>query len=259
MNYIDVQVFVCFAAEDRYAIVEPIVYHLNNYGIHTWYDRRALVMGDNRIEKNLIEGATKCRYALTIISKHTENSKCAMEELSIIEQRYRNNNVTVFPVLYEIAPDDLPQKLLWIKEVIFKEADRQSGSRQVCNHVACRITNDIITETKCNCKTIQDIVNLSQISPELTTVQFLLKCYLKVDHANLNSRITLLYAVYVFMINEGSMPNNSTTRMITQLFDRMFSETSLNLMVDYRELWLLENSICILFDHYTAFCTESNM
>ena len=61
------QVFICFAAEDRYKIAEPIMYHLKNYGINTWYDRHKLLMGDNRVQKNLNEGAAKCQYALIIL------------------------------------------------------------------------------------------------------------------------------------------------------------------------------------------------
>ena len=48
-------VFICFSAKDRYTIAEPIVHHLKNYGIDIWYDRYAMVLGDNRIEKNLKE------------------------------------------------------------------------------------------------------------------------------------------------------------------------------------------------------------
>ena len=55
-------VFICFSAKDRYTIAEPIVHHLKNYGIDIWYDRYAMVLGDNRIEKNLKEGAENCNY-----------------------------------------------------------------------------------------------------------------------------------------------------------------------------------------------------
>ena len=72
-------VFICFAAKDRYTIAEPIVHHLKNYGIDVWYDRYAMVLGDNRVEKNLKEGAETFKYSLIVISKHTINSKCAME------------------------------------------------------------------------------------------------------------------------------------------------------------------------------------
>ena len=66
--------FICFAAEDRYSIAEPIVHHLKNYGIKIWYDRYELLLGDNRRKKNLYEGATLCKYAIVIISKYTLKS-----------------------------------------------------------------------------------------------------------------------------------------------------------------------------------------
>lgn len=55
-------VFICFSAKDRYTIAEPIVHHLKNYGVDVWYDRYAMVLGDNRVEKNLKEGAENCKY-----------------------------------------------------------------------------------------------------------------------------------------------------------------------------------------------------
>lgn len=141
-------VFICFAAEDRYRIVEPVVFHLKNYGINMWYDRYSLVMGDKRIEKNLIEGASACKYAVIIISEFISESRCAMEELSIIEERYYKGDVTIFPILYELSPDSLPANLEWIKELIFKEANRHSGTYEICNHIACKITSDILQKYK---------------------------------------------------------------------------------------------------------------
>ena len=46
--------------------------------------------------------------------------------------------------LDELAPENLPNNLAWIKELIFKEVDRHSGTREICNHIACKITGDII-------------------------------------------------------------------------------------------------------------------
>ena len=36
-NFSD-KLFISFSAKDRYDIVQPIVYHLKNYGINIWYD-----------------------------------------------------------------------------------------------------------------------------------------------------------------------------------------------------------------------------
>ena len=64
-------VFICFAAEDRYIIAEPIVHHLKNYGIDIWYDRYTMVLGDNRVEKNLKEGAENCKQCQILPSRHS--------------------------------------------------------------------------------------------------------------------------------------------------------------------------------------------
>lgn len=92
-------VFVGFAAEDRYTIAEPIVYHLKNYGIPVWYDRHKLLLGDNRKDKNLIEGVGKPQYACIIISENTKSSICAMEEFAIIKERFLRNEMIVCCIL----------------------------------------------------------------------------------------------------------------------------------------------------------------
>lgn len=248
--------FICFAAEDRYTIAEPIVYHLKNYGIQTWYDRHTMVLGDNRIEKNLNEGASHCKYAIPILSKYTIASPCAMEELSIIKNRYYQNDVTVFPVLYELSPNEIPVPLYWIKELIFKEVDRSSGTREVCNHIACKITGDILHNYSYS--NIQTILDASPSALPSAT-QKLLYNYQRIDCANLNSRVSLLYAVYLIIYNTGLYPLNPDTNMVSKIFDRLFTETRLNLEIDYREIWLLENSICILISYYLESCTESKI
>ena len=251
MNITPNEVFVCFAAKDRYSIAEPVVYHLKNYGIATWYDRHTLLMGDNRKEKNLDEGAAKCMYAVAIISKHTARSKCAMEELSIIKARHTKKEVTVFPVLYELLPNEVPSDLLWVKELIFKEVDRRSGTRETCNHIACKITKDLLDS--CKWKNIQDIVANSPSKELPPTVYAILSSYQKIDCENLNSRVALLYSAYLTIISHSTMiPQDYRTYMVKKIFERLFSETRLNLSIDYRELWLLENSLCIFCDSYLA-------
>lgn len=250
------QIFLCFAAEDRYTIAEPLVYHLKNYGISLWYDRYALLLGDNRQEKNINEGASQSHYALVILSGHTGNSPCAMEELAIIESRYCSGEVTVFPVLYELSPRDIPSKLSWIKSLIFKEANRHSGTREICNHVGCKITSDILNGYAY--RNISDIIS-AQNTPLSNLVTSLLTIYQNIDCGNLNSRITLLYAIYVIALRKTLPGTCSHVNMTTKIFERLFTETRLNLTIDYRELWLLENSLCILINCLICQSTESKI
>lgn len=232
------------------------MHHLKNYGIKTWYDRYELLMGDNRLKKNLEEGASKCNYAMIILSKDTEQSICAMEELSILCKRYNEGDITLFPILYELSPDDIPHTLIWIKKLIYKEVGRHTGTLEICNHVTCKITSDILKNYQY--QSVADVLNHceSLLSP---TIYALFSCYQKIACENLNSRITLLYAIYLNIIYSKSIYVDSTITTVSKIFERLFSETRLNLSIDYRELWLLENSICILVNYYVDSCTESNV
>ena len=89
-------------------------------------------------------------------------------------------------------------------------------------------------------------------------VKILLHKYTKIDNANLNSKVTLLYAIYIIITESNNFVNNLSV-IQTKVFERLFEETLLNLSVDYRELWLLENSLCLLFECYLRSCTESKI
>lgn len=249
------KVFICFAAEDRYTIAEPIVYHLKNYGLDIWYDRYKLLMGDNRIDKNLQEGAGQCNYAITILSQNTENSNCTLEELSILKERYNKNKIVIFPVLYEIIPDRLPNELEWIKELIFKEVNRQSGTREVCNHIICRITEDLISNF--SIKSINNLSNNICVSIP-TDIRNIIENYKRIDYDNINSRISLLYAIHI-IIKERLKNTDKVPDFLYKIFERLFTETQLNISVDYRDIWLLENAICLLLNYYIEFSTESSI
>ncbi len=256
MSNLSKKLFICFSAKDRYDIVQPVVYHLKNYGVDIWYDRYDMVMGDDRVKKNLEEGAGRCGYALIILSNNTVDSSCATEEIKILELRYKKRKVIIFPLLYELKPCDIPPEFAWISNLIFKETNRSAGTLEICNHIACKITHDILDN--CRYRTISEIVNdRLQVLP--SPVNSLLDRYTKVDHANLNSRISLLYAAYLTIIESKKIVFDPLCEVPGKAFERLFSETLLNLTIDYRELWLLENSLCVLINDYITSCTESNI
>lgn len=249
------RLFICFSAKDRYDIVQPVVYHLKNYGIHVWYDRYEMVMGDDRVKKNLEEGAGRCGYALIILSANTIESMCATEEIKILESRYNKGEVVVFPVLYELNPSNVPPVFGWLKKLIFKEADHTTGTLEICNHIACRITQDMLDSYPY--RTISELTTASVLLPK--AVGSLLNKYIQIDQANLNSRIAILYAAYTIIAESCDLTMTPLCEIPTNAFERLFTETLLNLMVDYRELWLLENSLCILANYYYTSCIESKI
>ncbi len=247
--------FICFSSKDRYTIAEPMVYHLKNYGLDIWYDRYSLTMGDNRVAKNIREGAGECDYAIIIISVNTITSKCAMEEIDVIKSRYFLGQVTVFPVLYEISPDNIPVSLKWVKQLIYKEVSRSTGCRQISNHILCKIMKDIIKEN--NIKDLQTSINSYNSSLPIITSK-LLKDYVYIDSHNINSKITMIYAAYVSLLTDVEKFNNEIS-LASAIFERLFAETRLYLAVDYREIRLLEYAMCVLLHNHNAILIESNI
>ena len=246
------KLFICVSAKDRYVIAQPIVYHLKNYGINVWYDRYEMIMGDDRFKKNIEEGAGKSKYAIIILSHNTITSFCAREEIQTLKLRYFKGEVTVFPVLYELKPSDIPPVFAWIKKLIFKEADRSTGTLEICNHIVCKITCDMLNN--CKYKNINEIIQSKLPLPR--SIRHLFENYIRVDNSNLNSKITLLYAIYIIITESNDPALRQICKVPCKIFDRLFTENLLNLLIDYRELWLLENSICILIECYYGSCTE---
>ena len=155
--------------------------------------------------------------------------------------------------MYQISPNNLINEFIWVKKLIFKEVSSSSGTRQICNHIACKITKDILVHAKH--KNLNELINSGDIQTNCYLYTTLCK-YKQVSASNINSKITILYLIYLYIIDSKTLILNSIIDMQIKIFERLFSETSLHLDMDYRDLWLLENSICILIEYYLDSFTE---
>lgn len=85
-----------------------------------------------------------------------------------------------------------------------------------------------------------------------TITRTLLETYSDIDTENLNSRVSILYAAYISLVAGNKIQPSPITKMAEKIFNRVFSEARLNLIIDYRDLWLLENAICMLVNSYLS-------
>lgn len=246
---------ICFANEDRDSVAEPLVYRLRNYGLEIWYDRSKLVMGDNRREKNLDQGISDCKYAVVIASPNTWQAEFALEEMALIHERAKCGVMVPLPILYELSPDELPGQLEWVKQYVFKEVSQESGLFDATIHIICRITSDICVNTKYS--SVSDLAQSYKKSDD-DLLGHLLASYTAIDNRNLNSKITMLYALFQIVATSGDLDQNVATRLARTVFRRFFEETKLNLPADYRQIWILENCLCIAFSHYQDGRDESS-
>ena len=237
-------VFLCFSSKDRNSFAESIYYHLSNFGIPSWYDRKEILMGDQRDYKNFVEGVESCEYAVIVLSPNSIASVCANEEIDLIYERYLRNEVYVFPVFFNIIASDVPEKYAWMKKLVYKELDKTNDSRSLCNHIICKVLEDNINKLP-----LKIINNNNSIvtDPFLQTIN---SKYVEIDGINYNSRITLLYSGIIYILH--NMKTNNIPDFCTKGANYIFDETKLNLKMDLRETKMIEYSYIILLNYFSG-------
>ena len=235
-------IFFCFSSKDRLQIVEAMLFHITNYELPVWYDRHKMLMGDDRDYKNFDEGINQCEYAIIIVSPNAIASTCAREEIELIRKRYEADEMTVFPVFYNLKASELPAQLQWMTKLVYKELDASTDSRSACNHIICRVLLDELE--KYRIKSINDFLTFCGTNSVLGYPARLLKAYCKVSDGNRDAQITLLYAVCLYIRTQYNL--NDVPAFYYAGIDRLFDETRLHLPVDLRETLIFERLTLLL-------------
>ena len=235
-------IFFCFSSKDRLQIVEAMLFHITNYELPVWYDRHKMLMGDDRDYKNFDEGINQCEYAIIIVSPNAIASTCAREEIELIRKRYEADEMTVFPVFYNLKASELPAQLQWMTKLGYKELDASTDSRSACNHIICRVLLDELE--KYRIKSINDFLTFCGTNSALGYPARLLKAYCKVSDDNRDAQITLLYAVCLYIRTQYNL--NDVPAFYYAGIDRLFDETRLHLPVDLRETLIFERLTLLL-------------
>lgn len=235
-------VFFCFSSKDRLAIVESLLYHLDNYCIPVWYDRRTMLMSDQRDYKNFVEGVGSCRYAVIILSPNCIASKCANEEIELIKEKYEKGNMTVFPIFFNLSADDISEKYQWMTKLVYKELTPSIDSVGAAIHIVCKVLLDELDNYPI--KTINEYITICEKIPLHTYPVIIIQSYLKTYNGNYNARISLLYSVCKYIISLYDI--SIFPQYYYQGIDYLFSQTKLSLPIEKRELLIMERLFLLL-------------
>jgi len=237
------RIFICLSSKDRQTVVESILYHLANFGFAIWYDRHKMLLGDKRNYKNFIEGIVQTQYAIVVMSINSIESTCVAEEMEYLKKQYDMDQITIFPIFYNILPAELPGKYKWLTELVYKELDEKSGTLLTCNHIITKILSDELKN--CKYQTLHELLYFLETHNQEKFITNMLRAYLEISGENHNARISILYSICVYLSTTVK-----TIDMFPQYywkgFDRIFSYTKLNLDTDLRETLILEIQTMIL-------------
>ena len=231
-------IFLCFSVNDRIPLINDFYHFLSNFGLDVWYDRRNIYLGDNRREKNISCGAENpdVNYAVVFYSENFKNGNICLEEFEILEKRYFEGEVFLFPVFLFEVPQKIEQKFQLCKTLVFKLIHDHSNFNALALHIIAKITSDEIINTRF--KSIRDI-ELNYID-KTSIIYKLITEYQNIKKTNYNMRIASLFSLYLIVSHMHTINffHNKTMNYI-------YHQNCLDILVDEkRELQIMENIIC---------------
>jgi len=211
---------------------------MKNYGVSIWYDNHEHLLGDNKV-KNFTSAIYTSKYAIVIISNDFTSRIGTMEELKIIKQQYDLGKIHIFPITYNICLSEIPNEINWIKEMIYNELNKSTGSLLTCNQIICKVLNDYISEhkyphfTQLTNEMLQTVDNCNFLTQ-------LIKLYQEIVEENINCRMTILYNIIIYLKQFFTIPNH-----LIKASNYLFNTTKLNVLYDFKETKIMENIITV--------------
>ena len=234
-------IFIGYSSKDRYTIVESMVFHLKNYGFNVWYDFHDMYLSDARFETNFEHGIKDSKYVIFILSPNFFTSKCAVEELDYAQTLYEQGTIKLFPILYLLEANQLPEHYNWIRKIIYNEINKNSGTLFVTNQIIEKLLYDQV-------KTM-DLRSMSEIAQycsnnNLCYLHKLAEAFINLDLGNYSARIAMLYSMYLYVDTQNE--NNT----IDIIIHRIINFTSFNISLDHLSFSIFQLAVIIKLNKY---------
>lgn len=230
--------FFCFSVKDRLPLINSFNQYIGNFGIDTWYDRRNIFIGDKRYEENIKNGAKNpnVKYAVVFYSSNFVNGNICLDEYDILVDRYKNQEISIFPVFLGKAPEQIDKRFGLCKELVFKEIFSCNDFFALSLHIVAKIVNDMLKSR--NCQNIKDYLNKCT---EKNIALDLLKEYENISKNNLAMRVSFLFCIF------KSITYGKTIQyFFYKTMNFLYYKNCINPIIDEkRELQIMESIVLI--------------
>ena len=186
-------IFLCFSVLDRLPLINNFNQFLGNFGIETWYDRRNIFLGDDRQLVNISQGARNVNvdYAVVFYSDNIKNGNICLEEFNILVERYKRNEIHLFPVFIGNVPQNLDERFALCKTLVYKKIHSEDDFLRLSLHIVAKMTEDKLQHSQI--RTLQEYMVVAD--PE-TLIYDLLRDYENIDKKNIFMRIGVLFNIF---------------------------------------------------------------
>ena len=152
-------VFISFSGVSRETFAIKFLDFFNKYGIHCWYDRHELFLGDMLKDTIIKNGLETADYCILIINKtYLERNWPCEEAKRLYERLESKKDYTIFPILLDLTKDDLKNsKLHFILDIKYQFLYTGQSVEQIGLQILNRIFHDQLM--KYSIQTITEALN----------------------------------------------------------------------------------------------------
>ncbi len=237
-------IFICFSSKDAQEPLREALHCVERYELPVLYDPARLSMEDDYNLKSYKAGIEKAAYAILLLTPNSVSSACVQEEIHQICTRYQKKDIVVFPVLYGLKAEGIPPKWRFLTKIMYFEASEESEIYSICNHITCHILMDELN--KYPFREIQTFILQNQNIPLMSYPAKVLNAYSTVDDRNQKMKVSLLYALYIYI--KSSYNINTIPQFYYIGIHKLFDVARLWIPADEREIIILERLVLLLLN-----------
>ncbi len=112
--------FLCYASEDKDAIVRPFAEAMTKKGLKPWIDEKQLGWGDNLVAR-IQEGLTRSRFVVVFLSEAFLGKKWPDTELNTALSMEIGGRTVVLPLLLGLTHDTLQARYPLVSAKVYRE------------------------------------------------------------------------------------------------------------------------------------------
>ena len=105
-NYMEYDVFISHASEDKDSIVRPLAQALVEQGLKVWYDEFELKIGDS-LRRKIDRGLSKSRFGIVVLSKAFIKKGWTNYELDGIISKVNTGEQVILPIWHGITKQEV--------------------------------------------------------------------------------------------------------------------------------------------------------
>jgi len=105
-DYLDWDVFISHASEDKESFVRPLAKGLQACGLRVWFDEFTLMVGDS-LRRSIDRGLARSKFGIVVISPNFLRKEWPQKELDGLIARENGSAKVLLPVWHEIDADGI--------------------------------------------------------------------------------------------------------------------------------------------------------